>query len=184
MGLDGSGATRLSPDLVARGRGAISPDGKWVYYSEVSGESRKVSIDGGASTAVFAAGAGAALPLGFHEPMLAPDGLTVAGHYSDQTARGERIALIPLAGGSPKLLPTVPASATWAPDGRSLIFIDTRGGISNLMRQPVAGGAPAPLTKFSTEQIFTYALSPDQQHVGLVRGHTDSDVVLITAARK
>jgi Tol biopolymer transport system component/predicted Ser/Thr protein kinase len=184
MGLDGSGAMRLSADLVARGRGVISPDGKWVYYSEASGESRRVPIDGGASSAVFAAGGGASLPPGFHEPMPAPDGVTVAGHYSDQAARGERIALVPLAGGAAKLLATVPASATWAPDGRSLIYIDTRGGVSNLMRQPLAGGAATPLTKFTSEQIFAYALSPDQRQVGLVRGHTNSDVVLISTARK
>jgi serine/threonine protein kinase/Tol biopolymer transport system component len=183
MGLDGSGATRLSADLVARGRGAVSPDGKWIYYSEASGESRKVSITGGAPTAVFAAG-GDPLPPGFHEPMPAPDGATVAGHYSDQAARGERIALISLAGGPAKLLPTVPASATWAPDGRALIYIDTRGGVSNLVRQPIAGGAATPLTKFTSEEIFTYALSPDQRHVGLVRGRVNSDVVLISAGRK
>ena len=184
MGLDGSGAMRLSADLVARGRGVISPDGKWVYYSEASGESRRVSIDGGTSSAVFAAGGGVSLPPGFHEPMPAPDGMTIAGHYSEQAARGERIALIPLSGGPAKLMPTVPASATWAPDGKALIYIDTRAGISNLMRQPIAGGAPTPLTKFTTEQIFTYALSPDQHQVGLVRGHTNSDVVLISTARK
>jgi Tol biopolymer transport system component len=184
MGLDGSGATRLSADLVARGRGAISPDGKWVYYSEASGESRRVPIDGGPSSAVFAAGASVSLPPGFHEPMPSPDGATVAGHYSDEAARGERIALITLAGGPPRLMPSVPASATWAPDGRALMYIDTHAGISNLMRQPVAGGAAIPLTKFTSEQIFTYAVTPDQQQIGLVRGHINSDVVLIAAARK
>ena len=75
MGLDGSGAMRLSADLVARGRGAVSPDGKWVYYSEASaGEARRVSIDGGTSSAVFAAGAKVSLPPGFHEPMPSPMG--------------------------------------------------------------------------------------------------------------
>ena len=182
MGLDGSGAMRLSADLVARGRGTISPDGKWVYYSEAAGESRKVSIDGGTASAVFSA-APPQLPPGFHEPMPSPDGVTVAGHYSDQTAR-ERIALIPVGGGPAKLLPTVPASATWAPDGKTLVYIDTRGGISNLMRQPLAGGAATALTKFSSEQIFSYALSFDQRQIGLVRGHTNSDVVLISTARK
>ena len=46
------------------------------------------------STAVFAAGASVSLPPGFHEPMPSPDGATVAGHYSEAAARGERIALI------------------------------------------------------------------------------------------
>jgi len=183
MGLDGSGATRLSSDLVARGRGALSPDGKWIYYSEVSSKLRKVSIDGGTSTTVFATDDATALPPGFHEPMLSPDGSLVAGHYTDAAARAERIALVPLAGGPARLFPAVPASATWAPDGKALIYIDTRGGISNLMRQPVAGGTPTPLTKFTAEQIFTYALSPDQHQVGMVRGHVSADVVLISAKK-
>jgi Tol biopolymer transport system component len=185
MGLDGSGVVRLSPDLVARGRGALSPDGKWVYYSEAGGESRKVSIDGGAGVAVFASAGGAALPPGFHEPMASPDGSNIAGHYSDAAARGERMAIVSLDGGPAKLLATVPANMTsWAPDGQALIYVATRAGVSNLMRQPIAGGAATPLTKFTAEQIFAYALSPDQRHIGLVRGHVNSDVVLIAAARK
>lgn len=52
------------------------------------------------------------------------------------------------------------------------------------MRQPLAGGAATSLTKFTSEQIFSYALSFDQRQVGLVRGHTNSDVVLISTARK
>jgi hypothetical protein len=34
----------------------MSSDGRWIYYSDAAGEPRKVSIDGGASMAVFAAG--------------------------------------------------------------------------------------------------------------------------------
>ena len=118
MGLDGSGATRLCADLVARGRGALSPDGKWVYYSEASGQLRKVSIDGGASANVFSSVDGTQLPPGFHEPMLAPDGTTVAGHYTDPAAQAERIALIPLAGGPARLLPTVPQARRGHRTGR------------------------------------------------------------------
>ena len=187
MGLDGSGAMRLSPEIVARGRGAVSPDGKWVYYSEAGGAVRKISIDGGTPAPAFdsqAAAAKEALPPGFHEPMLSPDGVTMAGHYSDQAARGERIALVPAAGGAAKLLPTVPANASWTPDGRALVYIDTRAGVSNVMRQPIAGGPPSPLTTFTSEQIFTYALMPDQRQLGTVRGRVSSDVVLISTAKK
>jgi Tol biopolymer transport system component len=183
MGLDGSSPVRLADDLVARGRGTVSADGRWVFFTTMAGESRKVSIDGGSSSELFGAdGAGRTEPLppGFHDPMLSPDGATLAGHYNDQAARGERIALIPMAGGPAKLLPTVPPTATWAPDGRALVYIETKGGVSNLLRQPVAGGAPTPLTKFASEQIFNYAISPDQRQVGLVRGRVSSDVVLIT----
>jgi eukaryotic-like serine/threonine-protein kinase len=188
MGLDGSGGVRLSEDQIARSRVSLSTDGKWVYYSEQSsGDSRKVSIDGGTSVSAFSAenvkALSEPLPPGFHEPMPAPDGAWIAGHYIDPGAGAERIALIPTKGGTPKKLPTVPASATWAPDGRSLVYIDSRAGVSNLMRYPVAGGAATPLTKFTSDQIFSYALSPDQQHAVLVRGRVSSDVVLISTGR-
>jgi hypothetical protein len=51
------------------------------------------------------------------------------------------------------------------------------------MRQPVTGGPPSPLTKFSSEQIFGYAVSPDQKQVALVRGRVSSDVVFVSDAR-
>jgi hypothetical protein len=52
------------------------------------------------------------------------------------------------------------------------------------MQYSIAGGTATPLTKFTSEQIFSYAISPDQRQVGLVRGRVNSDVVLISAARK
>ena len=73
------------------------------------------------------------------------------------------------------MLPTVPPSATWSPDGRALIYIDTRSGVSNLLQHSIAGGAATPLTKFTSEQIFSYAISPDQRQVGLVRGRAGLD---------
>jgi Tol biopolymer transport system component len=186
MGLDGSGGIRLSGDQIARSRVSVSADGKWVYYSEQStGDSRKVSIDGGTPVSLFSAedvkALSEPLPQGFHEPMPAPDGALLAGHYIDTTAGGERIALIPIKGGPSKKLSTVPASATWAPDGRSLVYIDARAGVANLMRYPIAGGSATPLTKFTSDQIFNYALSPDQRQAALVRGRVSSDVVLIAS---
>ena len=187
MGLDGSGAMRLSPEIVARGRGALSPDGKWVYYSEAAGGVRKISVDGGSPAPAFdseAAAAKEALPPGFHEPMLSPDGTTIAGHYNDLAARGERVALVPVSGGAAKLFPTVPPNASWTPDGKALVYVDTRAGVSNVMRQPIAGGTATPLTSFGSEQIFNYALMPDQRQLGAVRGRVSSDVVLISTGKR
>jgi eukaryotic-like serine/threonine-protein kinase len=188
MAPDGSGATRISPDIVARARAYPSADSKWVYYSEQSGEIRRAPIEGGAPEKVISDDVlkrlSAALPPEFHEPMLSPDGTLLAGHYFDAASRGERVALVPIAGGAVKLLNTVPASASWMPDGKSMIYIDTRGGISNLMRQPIAGGAAVPLTKFPAEQIFAYAVSPDQKQIALVRGRVSSDVVLVSSGKE
>ena len=106
--------------------------------------------------------------------MASPDGAFLAGHYNDAASRGERIALIPLAGGAVRKLPTVPATASWAPDGKSLIYIESHAGVSNLMRYSIASGAAVPLTKFTSDQIFGYAVSPDQKQVAAVRGRVSS----------
>ena len=187
MALDGSGATRITADQVLRARVSLSADGKWVYYNDSSGESRRIGIDGGTPEPVFSAEIikrlGQPLPPDFHEPMPSPDGTLIAGHYTDAASRGERIAIIPLTGGTVKLLPTIPPNATWTPDGKSLVYGETRGGISNLMRQPIAGGKPIPITSYNTEQIFTYAVSPDQKRLAVVRGRVASDVVLISSGK-
>jgi Tol biopolymer transport system component len=188
MAPDGSGTTRLSPDLVLRWRVHPSSDGKWVYYNNERDESVRVPIEGGAPERVLTDDVvkrlTEPLPKSFHEPMLSPDGAFLAGHYSDDAARGERLVLIPLAGGPLKRLSTVPASGTWAPDGKSVIYIDTRGGVSNLMRQPIAGGSAVPLTKFTSDQIFGYAMSRDQKQIAAVRGRTSTDVVLVSSGAK
>ncbi len=185
MGLDGSGAMRLTTDVVARWRVYPSGDSKWVYYDTMANESRRVSIDGGQFEPVFSGGLlariGGTLPARFHEPMPSPDGSAVAGHY--QAARGERIAVIPMQSGTVKLFDSVPPSGTWSPDGKALLYIETRDDVSNIMRQPVAGGPPAPLTHFTADQIFGYAISTDQKRLAIVRGRVTSDAVLVSDAR-
>jgi Tol biopolymer transport system component len=67
----------------------------------------------------------------------------------------------------------------WTPDGSGLAFVVTRGGVSNLWVQPVAGGAPSPLTDFKTDRIFNFAWSRDGRRLALARGWSSGDVVLI-----
>jgi Tol biopolymer transport system component len=185
MGLDGGGAVRLTPDAVARSRVNLSRDGKWVYYDTTSNEARRVSIDGGQVHPVFSAQLleriGGGLPARFHEPMPSPDGSAIAGHYAAE--RGERIAVIPTQGGGVKRFDTVGPSGTWSPDGKALLYIETRNDVSNIMRQPIAGGPPVPLTHFAADQIFGFAVSPDQRQLAVVRGRVASDVVLVSDAR-
>jgi Tol biopolymer transport system component len=182
MALDGSAATKVTAEPVGRFRVSLSSDGRWVYYDNTRGEARRVSIDGGDGEPTFPADLLTkigGLPRGFHEAAPSPDGLFVAGHY--QTERGERIMVVSLAGDPPRRFETVPANATWTPDSRSLLFYQGRAGVGNLFRQPLAGGAAAPLTGFTSEQVFTYALSPDQKSLAVVRGRVSSDVVLVSS---
>lgn len=66
----------------------------------------------------------------------------------------------------------------WTPDGRSIVFPKTENHVINLW-QPVAGGEPKPLTKFSDDVIFNYAFARDGRNLILSRGHSNVNVVLI-----
>jgi Tol biopolymer transport system component len=71
----------------------------------------------------------------------------------------------------------------WTADSRNLIFADTRLGVSNLWRRPIDASAATQVTSFSSDRIFTYAVSPDQHNWAMVRGDVTSDVVLVSSRR-
>jgi len=129
-----------------------------------------------------ASGAGSVNPLpeGFHEPEPSPDGRMLAGHFNSREPRGERMAVVPLDGGPPRLFPDVTINADWSADGKNLFFLVVSGGAGNVWRQPIAGGPAVPVTRFSEERIFRFSASPDQKRWAIVRGTVASDVVLVS----
>ena len=56
-----------------------------------------------------------------------------------QDPAGERMLVVPTAGGPLRKLVTVPPNATWAPDGRSLVFYSGRAGVFNVFRASDGG---------------------------------------------
>jgi Tol biopolymer transport system component len=64
-------------------------------------------------------------------------------------------------------------------DGKSLVYTVRESGVDNLWQQPLDGSAGKFLTSFKAEHIWDFHWSPDGSKLGMVRGHTDSDVVLI-----
>jgi hypothetical protein len=52
-------------------------------------------------------------------------------------------------------------------------------GVDNLRSQPLDGSPGKQITQFPAEHILDFHWSPDGSQLGLIRGHTDSDVVLI-----
>jgi hypothetical protein len=53
----------------------------------------------------------------------------------------------------------------------------------NLWLQPLDGSPGKQVTNFKAEQITDFHLSFDGSKLGMVRGHTDSDVVLLEEAK-
>jgi Tol biopolymer transport system component len=67
----------------------------------------------------------------------------------------------------------------WSPDGHSVIYRRSPGGISNLWSLPLSGGEPQQFTRFESDWIFSLAYSPDGQRMAMSRGSSTGDIVLI-----
>jgi serine/threonine protein kinase len=187
---------RMDPDggnlkRLTEGPGDIlpqsSPDGRWVvFWSNRSGALRvwKVSIDGGVPVQLT--------DRVMYNPTVSPDGSQIACLYPETQPNAliSKIAIIPFAGGDPIKVLDLPqsyrqtnAGLRWTPDGRSLNYIDTINGVSNIWSLPLDGGPPKQLTDFKTEQIFWFDLSRDGKQLALSRGTQTSDVILISNFR-
>ena len=68
---------------------------------------------------------------------------------------------------------------SFAPDGKAVAYPIRESGVDNIWVQPIGGTQGKQATSFTSEQIFTFRWSPDGKSLAVLRGHTDSDVVLI-----
>ena len=159
-----------------------SPDGKWVYYLDVAAGNRlmRVPLDGGkaekVSDELVADGD------------ISPDGktgiLATFGHLGEHI---EELKLISLDSG--QVLKDMafqrPRSGTlrFTHDGKAIVYSVRTAGVDNLWQQPLDGSAGKQITSFTSEHIGAFAWSPDGTKLGIIRGHTESDVVLIRDAQ-
>jgi hypothetical protein len=56
----------------------------------------------------------------------------------------------------------------------------TQNGVTNIWEQPLTGGSPKQITKFTSGQIFDFNWTADAKQLLLTRGETTSDVILLT----
>lgn len=172
--IDGSNPKQLTNGNFDRNP-AFSPDGRWITYASM-GVSHpnlwRVSIDGGEAVKLTDKFSVA--------PMVSPDGKLIACYYWDQKPDTQLgIALIPFEGGQPVKMLSLPSPIVrWTPDGRSLTYVDSRSGVSNIWSQSIEDGKPVQLTDFKSDQIFAFEWSRDGRHLAVARGIGTSDVVL------
>jgi Tol biopolymer transport system component len=158
---------------------SCAPDGRWLTFDSYRAGKRQVwriAIDGGDPTRLID---GTSL-----NASISPNGEWIAcADWSDET-QSTKLGVYPATGGKPLKILMLPATASfmpfkWTADSRSVTYINTRAGVSNIWAQPIDGGPAKQLTDFTSDSIFTYAWSKDGKQLALVRGTQTKDAVLI-----
>jgi Tol biopolymer transport system component len=157
-------------------------DGRWVIYVDAvsGGQLMKIPIEGGKAEKISDE-----LAATFD---VSPDSKTVAlaafGHLGEHV---ETLTVLSL--DSNQIVRTMqfeqPRSGTlrFSRDGKAIVYPFRHGGVDDLWLQPFDGSAGKQISDFKSEHINDFHWSPDGSKVGVIRGHTDSDVVLIRDAQ-
>ena len=160
-----------------------SPDGQWVYYFDLlSSKLMKVPLEGGKIERVTE------LPVlaGFD---ISPDGkLAVITTKASPDSPKATLALFPISSPqSPKFLPFErpphlagpTAGPRFTHDGKAVVYPFRDRDADNLWLQPLDGSPGRQITSFKSEMIGAVQWSLDGSKLGMIRGHTESDVVLM-----
>ena len=157
-----------------------SPDGQTVFYidTEAVNTLMKVPRNGGESQKV------SSLPVAGNLE-ISPDGKTIIfptlEHAGDHRPR---LALVDTGNGQTiKLLDferPPNGYSRFTHDGKGIVYSVSEHGIDNLWLQPLDGSKGRQITNFASEEIGkSFHWSPDGSKLAVIRGHLDSDVVLI-----
>ena len=103
------------------------------------------------------------------------------------TPPGQQIMLVPFTGGDAIKTFNMPSTVLgdgirWTHDSRSITYLDRRG-VNNLWSQPLDGGPPKHLSDFKENGVAGHAWSRDGKWLGLVRGTSTEELVLISNFR-
>ena len=156
-----------------------SADGKWVYYMQQGDEQtlHRIPIDGGAAQSV------SSIPIAGSQFDISPDGKLAAFSTLDHSS-GHKIMLVlaPTDASEPRRVEfqrELSGLIRFSPDGKAVVYSTRSNGVDNLWLQPLDATQGKQLTNFSADRIYDFHWSFDGKQLALVRGHNDSDVVLI-----
>jgi serine/threonine protein kinase/Tol biopolymer transport system component len=163
----------------------------WVYFFRDVQRLWRVPLDGSGKAEAIP---GSAVPNTFQAGRgmgISPDGKTLAymvKYLNQETEVGTiKIALLDLTTlNTPRLLDAnmhISAGPQFTPDGKAVAYPVRENGVDNVWIQPVDGSPGRQITEFDSEQILSFHWSPDGKNLGILRGHTDSDVVLLQESR-
>jgi Tol biopolymer transport system component len=160
-----------------------SADGQSVYYRQEDSGSYAVSIDGGQPRKIEVpyASMGANIP--------SPDGQSLLYTWQDPAnlANPVHFSIVPSKGGAATHTfdrMVGGGIVTWAPDGKSIDYLVTRGGVTNVWRQALSGGPAKQLTHFTSDLAQSFTWSGDAKTLAIARGSRTADIVLLKSPYK
>ena len=185
---DGSSPKQLTFEATESTWPAFSADGKWILFQHSDAKTPytlwRIPIDGGTPERVTD---GIAI-----RPTASPDGKLLAFWYNDgkQNSRWQLKVNHYDSGTTSNIFDVAETVQVqwdtplrWSRDGKSLVYVDHRGGIDNLWGQPIDGSAPKQLTNFDDARIFAFDWLKDGS-LAMSRGVITSDVVLMKDANR
>ncbi len=178
MNSEGGGLKQISDGKLDQ-HSRCSPDGQWVYFLDQAngGTLSRVPLEGGVTQKVTDYPA-----LGSFD--LSPDGKLAA--FATLVASGSNelvLALVPVdSPGNTRLVKfqRPPDSCVrFMAGGKAVAYAFRENHVANLWFQPLERSPGKQITNFKSELIGDFQLSFDGSKLALIRGHDDSDVVLL-----
>ena len=182
MDADGSNAVQLTQNNTS-----ILPlcalDGHSVTYYQASDQtSWRMPVAGGTAAKLTAPGQAAPYNIVSRDNKIF---FYRSGHLDDPAARDSYTG-VPVEGGAPIFSIETPigspvnqAIPQWSPDGKAIDLSLTRGGSTNIWRQPVPSGTLKQITNFPSGLIRYFSWSPDGKTLFLSRGSRTSNIILL-----
>jgi serine/threonine protein kinase len=161
-----------------------SSDSQWMYYLQQGDQASvaRVSMDGGVPQVL------SQIPVVGNEFDVSPDGKLAA--FATLEHSGEhKVTLVMVAtdSGQARRLDfehEIFGLLRFSPDSKGVVYATRNRGVDNLWLQPLDGAKGKQITDFTSEHIYDFHWSFDGKQLAMVRGHNDSDVVLIRDVRQ
>ncbi len=188
--VDGTNPVKLTDGKDDRAP-VCSADGKWVYYWDLSlqqvwrvptaGSGKPEMFPGSAVPRTFPTGTGLSP---------SPEGKVLAYVLATMPTPEDPYPQYKIALLESSSTPSPPhlidaderissGGLNFTPDGKAVAYPIRENGVDNIWVQPLDGSQGRQITYFDSEQILNFRWSAEGRSLCILRGHTDSDVVLI-----
>ncbi|HEY3884764.1 MAG TPA: hypothetical protein VGL62_06140, partial [Vicinamibacterales bacterium] len=182
VGIDGQRAGPI-PGGAGGSFPQVTPDGRSIIFTggaaggDLDESLLSLPLDGGMPTSLLPPDVGGA------RAAVSPDGTQLAFYYHERGG-SMFLAVMPIGGSQPtrkfEVAPSVAfAQVRWTPDGKALLHNSALADRANVWLQPLDGGPPRKVTRFSDQVIFAFEPTADGKNLIVARGTLSRDAVLI-----